>query len=286
MLTRSAPVTLSTATGAVVTPDLQPANSVLRQHREQAGVGVLKAAHYPRRLRARRVVVAHHEPAFHLHRLLQPLRPDAERFRQQPGHLLAELRQRALVLPQRAPVGRGVAAEVEGLPWAKADAERVAPWEGRRAGLPRRVGDGGLGDGPGGVEGVERRPGGTGLLVERPGRGDRGADDAGRDTVVGDVKEATGVRRGADECRGVRAREGEVNGRDGERRCHRGLRPRRGAREEDCGHCCDAGLDEPADAGSGLVEHDQCGCGVVVLGCGHPLLPKFGLPPDQIWSSS
>jgi hypothetical protein len=42
------------------------------------------------------------------------------------------------------------------------------PQEGRR-----HVGDGGVGEDPDRLEGVERRPGGAGLLVERHGHADQ-----------------------------------------------------------------------------------------------------------------
>lgn len=77
---------------------------------------------------------------------------------------------------------------------AEADAECVAPRDERRALLRRpRVRDGGVGDGPEGLEGVGRRTGGAGLLVvlvERPGRGDGRVDDAGRKAMVDGVEEA------------------------------------------------------------------------------------------------
>ena len=58
--------------------------------------------------------------------------------------------------------------------------------------------------------------------MERPHRGHCGVDDAGRDAVVGDVEEAARTCRGADERYSVPAREGEVDGWDGERGGRRG----------------------------------------------------------------
>ena len=118
------------------------------------------------------------------------------------------------------------------------------------------------------------------MLVEGPDHSERGVDGAGWDAVVGDVEDAARARGGPDERGGVRAREGEVDGRDGEVPGRRGHW--RGGCQEQWRHCGDAGLNQAADAASGLVERLQRGLLVAVVGGGHyPLLLKVIGPPSS-----
>ena len=204
---------------------LQAPDGVLREHGEHAGVRVRDEAHGALRLRAVRVVVAHHELPVGAGRVLQRLGPEPEPLGKEAQQGARDGGGAGLPLEHLgAADGRDPVGEVGAAVGAQQDLDGVAP-AGRggvvqvdvggvvdpacsAAVVRRALGGGEL------VEGAHRREGARGVVVGGGGSG-RGRGRGERVVVVDEVEEAPGAggRRGGGG--GEVGREGEVHDGDG-----------------------------------------------------------------------